>query len=88
MPDSALPTDGASLIAIDPWLAPYADKLRERWARYGQKLAEIERDGGLLGPMSLGHEIFGLNRGEHEGRPGVWYREWAPGATGLSLIGD
>lgn len=23
---------------------------------------------------------FGLNRGMHEGRQGIWYREWAPGA--------
>ncbi len=26
------------------------------------------------------YQRFGLNRGEHEGRRGIWYREWAPGA--------
>jgi len=50
--------------------------------------SQFDASGGLLGPISQGHHIFGLNRGEHEGEPGVWYREWAPGAHSLSLIGD
>jgi len=29
-----------------------------------------------------------LNRGFREREPGVWYREWAPAATYLGLIGD
>ncbi len=85
---SAPQPDGAGLIAVDPWLEPYADRLRDRYAHYRWVRSRIEADGGLLGPISTGHAIFGLNRGEHEGEPGVWYREWAPGAEGLSLIGD
>ena len=27
-----------------------------------------------------GYKFYGLNRGEHEGKKGIWYREWAPGA--------
>ncbi len=27
-----------------------------------------------------GYNFYGLNRGEHEGKTGIWYREWAPGA--------
>lgn len=27
-----------------------------------------------------GYKFYGLNRGEHEGKTGIWYREWAPGA--------
>ena len=27
-----------------------------------------------------GYKYYGLNRGEHEGKEGIWYREWAPGA--------
>ena len=46
------------------------------------------RTGGLLGPISQGHHYFGFNRGERDGKPGVWYREWAPGALQLRLIGD
>lgn len=27
-----------------------------------------------------GYKFFGFNRGEHQGKLGIWYREWAPGA--------
>ena len=30
--------------------------------------------------FAAGYKFFGLNRGEHEGKQGIWYREWAPGA--------
>lgn len=43
---------------------------------------------GLLGSISQGHTYFGFNRGERNGEAGVWYREWAPGAKGLFLVGD
>src|SRR3978361_2245930 len=87
MPD-APPPDGTGLILVDPWLAPYADRLGGPSPHYLRVRSQVERDGGLLGPISLGHRIFGLNRGEHLGESGVWYREWAPGAEALSLIGD
>jgi 1,4-alpha-glucan branching enzyme len=80
--------DGTGLIDHDPWLGPYADRLRERYAYYRSVLAEIDRTGGLLGPISQGHHYFGFNRGEQNGKPGVWYREWAPAAVQLRLIGD
>ena len=80
--------DGTGLIASDPWLGPYADQLRKRYAHYQQMLELIEKAGGLLGPVSQGHHYFGLNRGRHNGKTGVWYREWAPGAQGLYLTGD
>ena len=31
-------------------------------------------------PLPAGDRFSGLNRGEHEGKPGIWYREWAPAA--------
>jgi 1,4-alpha-glucan branching enzyme len=76
------------LISLDPWLAPYADALRRRQGHYMRLRSAIEETGGLLGPISLGCQFFGFNRGEKDGVPGVWYREWAPGASGLSLFGD
>ena len=30
--------------------------------------------------FSQGYKHYGLNRGEHEGKTGTWYREWAPAA--------
>ncbi len=80
--------DGTGLIAGDPWLGPYADQLRKRYAHYRQMLELIEKAGGLLGPVSQGHHYFGLNRGRHNEKTGVWYREWAPGAQELYLTGD
>src|SRR5690606_37534304 len=44
--------------------------------------------GGLMGQISQGHHYFGFNRGTFYDKPGVWYREWAPGALQLRLIGD
>ncbi len=84
----ANPPDGTGLIGLDPWLAPYADRLRDRYARYRQRRDQIDQQGGLLGPISQGHHYFGLTRGWRDGAPGVWYREWAPGANYLGLIGD
>ena len=34
------------------------------------------------------YERMGLNRGERAGQPGVWYREWAPGAQAVGLVGE
>ena len=81
-------TNGTALINTDPLLKPYAAQLRERFAHYQRLKTAIEKTGGVLGEISQGHRYFGFNRGEHEGETGVWYREWAPGAAALALIGD
>lgn len=86
--------DGTGLVSHDPWLEPYSERLRERFNHYKNVLAKIEQTspGGLLGPISQGHRYFGLNRGTADGtpagKPGVWYREWAPAAKYLALIGE
>jgi 1,4-alpha-glucan branching enzyme len=35
-----------------------------------------------------GWKIYGFNRGEQNGLKGIWYREWAPGARALALVGE
>lgn len=80
--------DGTALIAKDPWLEPHRGQLIERRNRYRTALARFDATGGLLGQISRGHHYFGFNRGELYGKQGVWYREWAPGALQLRLIGD
>ncbi|MCL5769987.1 MAG: alpha amylase C-terminal domain-containing protein [Planctomycetes bacterium] len=87
-PPVAAGPDGTGLINADPWLKPYADVLRRRYAHYQRLRQRLDESGGLLGPISQGHHYLGLNRGENAGQPGVWYREWAPGAEALYLIGD
>jgi 1,4-alpha-glucan branching enzyme len=69
-------------------LSAHAGKLRERQRRFLERYAELEASGGLLGAVSQGHRYFGFNRGEQDGAPGVFYREWAPAAHGLFLTGD
>ncbi|HEY3329347.1 MAG TPA: alpha amylase C-terminal domain-containing protein [Capsulimonadaceae bacterium] len=76
------------LIKTDPWLEPYAHLLMNRMGHYWHVKSQIDLHGGLLGPISEGHTYFGFNRGERDGQAGVWYREWAPGAKSLRLIGD
>jgi 1,4-alpha-glucan branching enzyme len=85
-------TDGTALVDIDPWLKPYAPALRDRHTRYTKTRATYAPGGGLLGDVSRGHTYFGFNpgqhNGQHTGQPGIWYREWAPAALQLRLIGD
>src|SRR4051812_18325740 len=80
--------DGSAIVAQDPWLVPYTGMLAKRQAHYRKALQKFDPTGGLLGQISQGHHFFGLNRGELFGKPGVWYREWAPGALQLRVIGD
>ncbi|MCX6380898.1 MAG: alpha-amylase family glycosyl hydrolase [Armatimonadetes bacterium] len=80
--------DGTGLIALDAWLEPFAPALKARYQHYLNRKAMLEEHGGLLGQISQGHHYFGLNRGEGYGTQGVWYREWAPEANYLALIGD
>lgn len=80
--------DGTGLVELDPWLEPYSQKLRGRYAHYKYMLSKLEPTGGLMGMVSHGHHYFGFTRGDNDGQPGVWYREWAPGARLLALIGD
>jgi 1,4-alpha-glucan branching enzyme len=85
---NATPPDIDRLIALDSWLGPYRDRLRWRADHYWYVRSRIEEQGGIMGTISQGHLYFGFNRGERDGRPGVWYREWAPSASSLYLVGD
>ncbi len=80
--------DGTGLIELDSWLEPYAGALRKRYANYLRAHRRIVREAGSLEEFSRRYAYLGFNRGDLEGRPGLWYREWAPGATALFLIGD
>ncbi|HWB53367.1 MAG TPA: alpha amylase C-terminal domain-containing protein [Tepidisphaeraceae bacterium] len=89
-PEKHLRSDGTGLVAQDPWLGPYEDKLRGRFDYYRSVRSKIDADGGLLGRISLGHRYFGFNRGELWGKKGIWYREWVPSPKVIQvrLIGD
>ncbi|MDB4972133.1 MAG: glgB1 [Myxococcaceae bacterium] len=80
--------EGPALCRTDPLLKLYKGRLQARQQRFAARSAELERAGGLLGSLSQGHRYFGLQRGSRDGVEGIWYREWAPGAHQLSLVGD
>lgn len=81
-------TEGTGLIDHDSMLEPYAAQLRERFTHYRSVRQQLIHAASSLDQVSRGHEYFGFNRGKEAGQSGVWYREWAPGAKRLSLIGD
>jgi 1,4-alpha-glucan branching enzyme len=81
-------TDGTGLIDLDPWLEPHAGALRRRYQHYQRVRERIVAAAGSVENFALAYKQLGFNRGAHDGRPGVWYREWAPKAIAMSLIGD
>ena len=80
--------DGTALIAIDPWLKPFAQQLRDRYAHYQSVRAKIDETGGMLGPISQGHHYFGFNRGEAGGQSRRLVSRMGAGGAQLRLIGD
>ena len=73
------------LVAADPLLAPFAGLIEARLARRDAFLKPLEPLGGLLGEISQGHLFYGF---QPLPDGGVVYREWAPGASALSLVGE
>ena len=73
-----------SILKIDPYLAPHADDLVLRMENYAQKRAELVGEGGSLVDFANGHDYFGI----HPTKDGWVYREWAPAADALYLVGD
>ena len=68
----------------DPYLAPFRAALRRRAAR----IAALERrlaGSGTLADFASAHEFYGLHR---DGNGGWVFRELAPNATALWLVGD
>ncbi|GAA4347165.1 alpha-amylase family glycosyl hydrolase [Hymenobacter saemangeumensis] len=75
-----------ALVQHDAWLQPYEPVLLRRQQRLRERLAEITRYHGSLTAYATAHQQLGLHHSA--GRGGFVYREWAPGATSLALVGD
>ena len=73
-----------NLIKNDPWLAPYKDAIEGRY-QYAVDKEKSLTDGGrqTLSEMASGYMYFGL----HKTASGWVFREWAPNATAIYLIG-
>ena len=74
------------LIKDDPWLSNHKDEVNSRFERYNTKLNEIKEVFGSLKKFASAYEFMGITYDKNS--KGWWYREWAPEAETLSLIGD
>ncbi|MFT5130521.1 MAG: 1,4-alpha-glucan branching enzyme, partial [Rhodothermales bacterium] len=68
----------------DPYLAPFSDRLTQRRAYTEAVQSRLLRGGNSLAEFASGHEHFGL----HKGQTSWFFREWAPNATAIHLVGD
>ena len=73
------------LVRNDSWLEPFEDAIRGRHDHAVWKLNQLTRNGKTsLKDFASGHLYFGL----HKQLRGWVFREWAPNATEIYLIGD
>jgi len=72
------------IFEIDPYLKPYEKDINLRINSCAKKRAEILKDKPSLSEFADAYEYFGF----HKTKNGWVYREWAPGADNLYLVGD
>jgi len=73
-----------NLIKNDPWLVPYSAIINRRFDKTKAKIADITKGTNSLSKSINAHLYFGL----HLQKESWIFREWAPNATSLYLIGD
>ena len=83
-PKVTTPEADLKILTIDPWLKPYKKDLMLRMNRYRDIKKTLLGEGGSLRDFANGHNFFGF----HRVADGWVYREWAPGAEALFLLGD
>ncbi|MDX2195620.1 MAG: alpha amylase C-terminal domain-containing protein [Cytophagales bacterium] len=74
------------IIEDDPWLAPYYHEIQNRHQRFLDKKNEITKVHGTLSDFADAYKYLGLHYSAQ--KKGWIYREWAPEAFGLYLVGD
>ena len=72
------------ILKKDPYLTPYREAIERRMLKIRDTVAGIKDRSGSISNFALGHLYFGQHRNENE-----WiFREWAPNATEIFLIGS
>lgn len=71
------------LSQADPWLKPYSKKLQQRLAYTGVYANKVLED-TPVDTFALGHLHFGLHKTDN----GWVFRDWAPAATKIYLVGE
>ena len=76
--------ESLNLIKNDPWLAPYKEAIEGRYQYVVNKEKNLTGNGRqTLSEMASGYLYFGL----HKTKSGWVFREWAPNATAIYMIG-
>lgn len=71
------------IVKLDTYLSPYSQVIESRMLKYQKKKIELTAKAGLSS-FATGHLYFGLHFIN-----GEWiFREWAPNASNIFLIGD
>ena len=73
------------MVSEDEWLQPVEEQINARYARYEERLADIERGGSIV-DYANGYRYFGWQRDED--MAGWWFREWLPAAHDVYIFGD
>jgi len=72
------------LLEKDPYLRPYENVIRKRFERFLEMEKKLTQGKMNLAEFAAGHEYFGLKFCGNE-----WiFREWAPNATAIFLVGN
>ena len=74
------------LVKDDPYLTDYEPELLARLDRYKQLLKSIKKESGSLKKFANAHKHLGFNYDKR--KKGWYYREWAPAAEALHLVGE
>ena len=72
-----------TLVELDPWLAPHEPVIKARETYVSSTLRRV-LDGKSPADFALGFRHFGL----HRTQDGWIFREWAPNATHIVMVGD
>ncbi len=71
------------IVKNDPWLRPFEPVILNRMNKALEKERELAKETGSLAKFASGHLYFGLHRFDDR-----WvFREWAPNANAVYLIG-
>ena len=72
------------LLTADSWLKPYEKIIHHRLQKIAETKQRLTRGKTSLADFALGHAYFGLHFEDHQ-----WvFREWAPNAAAIFLIGE
>lgn len=74
------------LIQDDPWLESNEQDIIDRLERFKNQLKDIKKNHKTLSSFASMHQYLGTTYDAK--KKGYWFREWAPAAQHLAIVGD